>query len=153
MAASAEPDRARYRTRSRRARRTAIGACRPSRARSTRKKGDSRITATISVTNPRTSSSPPPPPPPPVLLPVNQKQATATASRMTPGITERCICLGGAGRPDRAATRGILVIERAGRAAAKYVATTASAIAGPITIHGSANAPIRWCASASAVGR
>ncbi len=57
-----------------------------------------------------------------------------------PGIAERWTCLGGAGRPDSAATMDSLVTARAGRAAAKYVATTARAMAGPITTHGSANA-------------
>ena len=42
---------------------------------------------------------------------------------------------------------------RAGRAAAKYVASTASARAGPITTHGRADALITWCALCSAVGR
>ena len=36
-----------------------------------------------------------------------------------PGTAERCTCFGGAGRPDRAVTMGTLVIERAGREAAK----------------------------------
>ncbi len=74
-------------------------------------------------------------------------------AKTTPGRAERWTCLGGAGRPDRAATVDILVMARAGREAAKNVASTASASAGPITTHGSANAPIRWCALCSAVGR
>ena len=40
-------------------------------------------------------------------------------NRTMPGIAERCTCLGGAGRPDKAATTGTLVTERAGREAAK----------------------------------
>ena len=48
---------------------------------------------------------------------------------------------------------GILVIERAGREAAKKVATTASTMAGTITTHGSANAPITWWALISSRGR
>ena len=39
--------------------------------------------------------------------------------RTTPGMAERWTRFGGAGRPDRAVTIGTLVIERAGRAAAK----------------------------------
>ena len=79
----------------------------------------------------------------PLLLPEYDSKAAAITNRTTPGIAERRTCFGGAGRPDSAATMGILVIERAGRAAAKYVATTASAIAGPTTFHGTANVPIR----------
>src|SRR5438093_13777826 len=116
MAGRAEPERARYRARSRRARRTAIGARRPSLARMARQKGDSRITAATSVTKPRTSSGAPPPL---LLLPVYQNRTAATTRRTTPGTAERWTCLGGAGRPDRAATIGTLVIERAGREAAK----------------------------------
>ncbi len=70
-----------------------------------------------------------------------------------PGIAERWTCLGGAGRPARAATMDSRVMARAGRAEAKYVATTARAIAGPMTIHGSWNAPIRWWALDSTLGR
>ncbi len=72
----------------------------------------------MSRTMPRTSSSAPPPPLP-LLLPEYDSRAAATTNRTTPGMAERCTCFGGAGRPDRAATRGILVIERAGREAAK----------------------------------
>ena len=39
---------------------------------------------------------------------------------------------------------GTLVIERAGREAAKKVASTASTIAPAITVQGSAKAPMRW---------
>ena len=69
MAASAEPDLARYRARSRRASRAAIGARRPARASTVRQNGASRITAAISATKPSTSSSAPPLPLP-LLLPV-----------------------------------------------------------------------------------
>ena len=58
-------------------------------------------------------------PPPLALLPEYDSKAAATTKRTTPGSAERCTCLGGAGRPDRAATMGILVTERAGREAAK----------------------------------
>ena len=50
-------------------------------------------------------------------------------------------------------TIGTLVMARAGREAARKVATTASAIAGPMTTHGSWNGPITWWASASTRGR
>jgi hypothetical protein len=73
--------------------------------------------ATTSRTMPRMSSSAPPPLP--LLLPANDSRAAAMTNRTTPGSAERCTCFGGAGRPDRAATIGILVIERAGREAAK----------------------------------
>jgi hypothetical protein len=39
--------------------------------------------------------------------------------KTTPGTAERRARLGGAGRPDRAATMGTLASERAGREAAK----------------------------------
>ena len=58
-------------------------------------------------------------PPPLLLLPAYDSKAAAMTKRTTPGSAERCTCFGGAGRPDRAATMGILVIERAGREAAK----------------------------------
>src|ERR1700677_5312242 len=118
MAARAEPDLARYLARSRRASRAAIGARRPARARSARQKGASRITATMSATKPPTSARLAPPPLP-LLEPVYSNRNAATTKRTTPGIAERCTCFGGAGRPDRAATSGTLVIERAGREAAK----------------------------------
>ena len=54
-----------------------------------------------------------------LLLPEYDSKAAATTNRTTPGSAERCTCFGGAGRPDRAATMGILVIARAGREAAK----------------------------------
>ena len=65
---------------------------------------------------PRTSSGAPPPL---ALLPEYDSKAAAMTKKTTPGRAERCTCFGGAGRPDRAATMGILVIERAGREAAK----------------------------------
>ena len=95
----------------------AIGARRPKLARITRQKGASRMIATTSRTMPPTSSGAPPPLP--LLLPEYDSKAAAMTNRATPGIAERCTCFGGAGRPDRAATIGILVIERAGREAAK----------------------------------
>ena len=61
--------------------------------------------------------------------------------------------LGGAGRPDRAVTTGILVMARAGRDAATNVATTARASASPITGHGRLNTPITWWALVSSSGR
>ena len=74
--------------------------------------------ATMSRTMPPTSSGAPPPPLA-LLLPEYDSKAAAMTNRATPGIAERCTCLGGAGRPDRAATTGSLVIARAGREAAK----------------------------------
>ena len=72
--------------------------------------------ATMSATMPPTSSGAPPPL---ELLPEYESKAAATTNRITPGSAERCTCFGGAGRPDRAATTGILVTARAGREAAK----------------------------------
>ena len=65
------------------------------------------------LTKPRISAGPAP-----LFLPVYQNASAATTRRMTPGTAERCTCFGAAGRPDRAVTMGILVIERAGREAA-----------------------------------
>ncbi len=59
-----------------------------------------------------------------------------------PGTAERCTRFGGAGRPDRAVMMGIRVMARAGREAAKNVASTARTNAAPITAHGSWNTPI-----------
>ena len=72
--------------------------------------------------------------------PAKARPTTPSANTTMPGPTERRSAFGAAGRPDSAATMDSLVTARAGRAAAKYVATTASAMAGPITTHGSANA-------------
>jgi hypothetical protein len=60
IAASAEPERARYRARSRSASRVAIGARRPMRAVSDRKKGASKIRPGMRRTIPKTSSGVPP---------------------------------------------------------------------------------------------
>ncbi len=68
-------------------------------------------------------------------------------------MAERCTCLGGAGRPDRAVTMGIRVMDLAGRHAANKAATTARISASPITPHGGANMPMRWCALCSRAGR
>ena len=73
--------------------------------------------------------------------------------KTTPGTAERWTCFGGAGRPDRAVTIGTLVIDWAGREAAKKVATMASTMAMPMTTHGSANTPMRWCELDSRCGR
>ena len=70
-----------------------------------------------------------------------------------PGIAERWIWRGGAGRPESAGTIGTLVIARAGRDAAKKAATTASTIAAATTIQGRANTPMTWCALCSRLGR
>src|ERR1035438_10551682 len=116
MAARAEPERGWERGRARRASRTAIGACRPTLASVVRNSGDSRITAAMRATKPRTSSGAPPPL---LLWPVYQNRNAATTSRTRPGTAERWTRFGGAGRPDRAATMGSLVIDRAGREAAE----------------------------------
>jgi hypothetical protein len=59
-----------------------------------------------------------------------------------PGTAERCTRFGGAGRPDSAATMGSRVMDRAGREAARNVASTARTMATTITSHGSWNTPI-----------
>ena len=68
-------------------------------------------------------------------------------------MAERWICRGGAGRPESAVTMGTLVIDRAGREAARYVATMATIMLGMITAHGRVKAPIRWWELDSACGR
>ena len=57
------------------------------------------------------------------------------------------------GRPDSAVTMGTLTMARAGLPAANNVATTASAMAGRMTAHGSAEAGMRWWALCSTWGR
>ncbi len=151
IAASAEPERARYRDRSRSASRTEIGDRLPSMASAARQNGASRITAAMSTTRPRASFGKPPLPS--ALLPDQPNRMNATTSRTRPGTAERRTCLGGAGRPDRAVTIGTLVMALAGRHAANTAATTASSSARPITPHGRANMPIRWCALCSSAGR
>src|SRR5690348_3251130 len=130
-----------------------MGVRRPSLAVVARAKGASRITATISRISPMISSG--------VLAwalvlpPVDAypSRTNAATRRTRPGRAERRTRLGGAGRPDRAATMGTLAIERAGRDAAKYAATTARTIARTITSHGRLNTPIRWWALVSRIGR
>src|SRR5258708_3005525 len=102
-------------------------------------------------TRPTTSSSDPPPLL--RLLPAYDSRKPATIRRTTPGTAERGTWVGGAGIPDRAVTIGTLVMERAGREAAKYVASTARPMAGPITTHGSWKVPITWWALDSTLGR
>src|SRR5215467_7501701 len=104
----------------------------------------------MSATRPRTSSGAPPPF---ELLPAYHSARAPITRATTPGTAERCTCFGGAGLPDRAATIGTLVTERAGRDAAKYVARTARPIAGTITTHGSWKVPITWWALDSTLGR
>ena len=77
----------------------------------------------------------------------------ASTRTRTPGMAERWICRGGEGRPESAVTMGTLVIDRAGREAAKYVATMATIMPGMITAHGRAKTPIRWWALGSTCGR
>ncbi len=76
-----------------------------------------------------------------------------TPNTIPTGTAQRRTFFGGAGRPARAVTTGILVTVRAGREAARNVATTARTIAMTITSHGSWNMPITWCALASTCGR
>ena len=68
-------------------------------------------------------------------------------------MAERRTRLGGAGRPDRAVTTGILVMARAGRDAATNAATTARTSASTITSQGRLNTPITWWALVSSSGR
>src|SRR6202046_2797505 len=151
MAASAEPDRARYLARSRTTGRTAPGARRVSPANGARDSGARKMMATMRLTSPRTSSGAPPPLPPVLADAPRRKKAITTATK--PGTTERCTALGGAGCPDRALTTGILVTARAGRDAAKYVAAMAKIIETMMMVQGKANAPMRGCELDSACGR
>ena len=149
MAERAEPERARYRDRSRRAKRTAIGAFLPIRASRARKNGATRMIPAINATNPGISQITPLPP----AAPEAENMKNPTTRAITPGTNERWICRGGAGRPARALTTGTRVMARAGWPAAKKVATTARHIATTITVHGRANIGIRWCALCSLCGR
>ena len=72
---------------------------------------------------------------------------------MPTGTARWRVFLGAGGRPASAATIGVLAIALAGREAAKYVAATARTMEMPMTVHGSWNAPITWCALFSACGR
>src|SRR5271165_4943629 len=110
MAESAEPDRARYRDKSRRARRMAMGAFRPTRASRARKNGAMRMIPAISAMNAGISQITP-------LLPAApeaENMKNPMTSAITPGTNERWICRGGAGRPANAATTGTRVMARAG---------------------------------------
>ena len=93
------------------------------------------------ATSPKRSSAAPPPLP--LVLPEYPSRRKPTARKMSPGTTERWICRGGAGLPDSAVTIGTFVIARAGRDAAKYVATTASTSEATTTSQGKAQTPIR----------
>ena len=89
---------------------------------------------------------------PPETL-ANDSKTNAMTKKTTPGTTEKRTFLGGIGRPESASCTGTVATVLAGRRAARYVATMASPIAGPITIQGSWNVPITWCAVPSIVGR
>ncbi len=116
-------------------------------ARAPRQLGETSTTPAAIATSPRTkgpnrcSELPEPLSALALEIPIRKN---ATTSRARPaGQDQRRTGRGAGGRPARAATSGSLAIALAGRAAAKYAATTASSIANPITSHGSWNAPIR----------
>ncbi len=99
MAERAEPDRARYRERSRRAKRTAIGALRPTRASTARKNGATRMIPATSAMNPGTSHFTPLPWCP---APERENMKNPMTSAITPGTNERWIWRGARGvRPGR----------------------------------------------------
>src|SRR5437773_266557 len=105
IAASAGPDRARLRPRSRSASRTATGARRLATAGTPTTTGASRSA-------PRTVATTPPTP---VHPPAEARQPSPTASRTIPGAAERRDARGEAGRPERAVTTGTRAAARAGR--------------------------------------
>ena len=102
------------------------------------------------ATNPGISQMMPPPWP---AAPEAEKKRKPMPSAITPGMNERWIWRGGAGRPAKAETTGSRVMARAGQLAATKVAMTASTIAGTITSHGNASMGMRWCALCSLCGR
>ncbi len=128
----------------------AMGALRPIRASRARKNGAIRMMPATSATNPGISHFTPLPSCP---APEREKKTNPMTSAITPGTNERRIWRGGAGRPARALTTGTRVMARAGWPAAKNVATTARTIETRITVHGSANVGMRWCALCSLCGR
>src|SRR5665213_4419298 len=108
MADKAEPDRARYRERSRKDRRIAMGDLRPMRASSARKNGAMRMIPATSATNPGIGQ--------PGLrsAPESENMTNPLTSAITPGMNERWIWRGGGGRPAKALTTGTRVMARAG---------------------------------------
>jgi hypothetical protein len=85
MAERAEPDLARYRDRSRRAKRNAIGALRPSRAKRAKKNGDTRMIPAMSATNPGINQIAPLFP----AVPESEKKTNPMTRAITPGTKER----------------------------------------------------------------
>src|SRR6202167_184917 len=123
IAASAGPDRARYRARSRSASRTMTGVQRPSLASTARQAGDSSTTATTSAMNPPATSSSWavlfPEALVPTPAPAKPSRKNARARKPRPHGTARWRTgFGAGGCPNSAATTGTRAIARAGRAAA-----------------------------------
>lgn len=152
IADSAAADRARYRDRSRSARRTATGARPASAASPVRQNGaSSRPPTMVAVMPPSVSSVAVPP-----LCPHPPDSTSKTgpvSSKMTPGRAERRAAFGGSGRPARAACTGIRAAARAGRRDASIEVRTARTIPAPITGQGRCSTPIRCPALISRCGR
>ena len=122
IAASAGPDRARYRARSRSASLMATGLRRPAAATTDRSAGASSTMATVSVMKPTASSSVPLfwPPPLPAVAPAAPSSRNAPTRKQIPiGIARCLVFFGAGGRPASAATTGTFAIVFAGREAAK----------------------------------
>ena len=122
IAASAGPDRARYRARSRSASLIASGARFPAAATTDRQAGASRTMATASAMKPTASSSVALFWPLPLLgvAPAAPRSRNAATRKQIPtGIARWRIFLGAGGRPASAATTGTFAIVFAGREAAK----------------------------------
>ena len=124
---------------------------RPMRAANARQNGASRITAGMSAIRPRRRKGVFGEALPATLA--NDSKTNAMTKKTTPGTTDLRTFLGGIGRPESASCTGTVATVLAGRPAARYVATMASPIEGPITTQGSWNGPITWCPVPSIVGR
>ncbi len=151
IAPSAAPERARYLARSRRASRTAIGARRAALASSARHAGATSTTPAHSAIRPTTRARYSVD-----LFPISAaadvacslaspiRKNASTSSPAPAGPAQRRACRGAGGRPASAATIGTRAIALAGRTAARYAASTASAIDTKITSQGSWKAPMTW---------
>ena len=144
IAPSAAPERARYLARSRSASRMTTGARRAAQASSARQVGAASTTPAQSTTRPTTSARTSVD-----LSPVSaaadvacslaspiRKNASDQQRERRSGAAQRRAGRGAGGRPASAATIGTRAIARAGRTAARYAATTASAIDTKITSQG-----------------
>ncbi len=117
-AASAAPDRDRYRSRSRRASLAARGARAASRESTSTKNGASSAHATTHAIRPPGTSSRVPPDWPPFRPPEANRASRPTPPQISPGFNDLAIRCGGCTRPEIAATVGTLLTARPGQAAA-----------------------------------